>query len=851
MYILGTKIVRKLCTILNFKVFLYTFVKNLIYNVMRLLTTFILFVIASFSNLSAQVTITSEHKAAAEELLNQMTLSEKIGLIGSEKSFYTRAIPRLGIPQIRMADGPQGVRNNTQSTMYPCGILTASTWSRELAERLGHGLGQDAKARGVSILLGPGVNIYRAPMCGRNFEYFGEDPYLTGETAKHYILGVQSEGVMATVKHFAANNQEWSRHHASSDVDERTMHEIYFPAFRKAVQEAGVGSVMNSYNPIFGVHATENRWLNFDVLRDQWGFEGILMSDWTSVYSTSGALTNGIDLECPKAVYFTEEKILPLLENGVVTIEDIDNKVRNILQTLIAFGMLDTPRQDTSIELDNQLSKSIALDIARQGVVLLKNESNILPVKKGKILILGPNADRVPTGGGSGFVHPYSTVSVYEGLKQVKGDKNLRFLSEDDLYVNILDDVYTDSTFTTRGFTAKYFRTVRPEGNPFRQQVDTVITHYWKYGSPFPGMPDDKFSVVWTGCWKAPRTGVVRFSMGGDDGYRVIVDEKNLGGDWGNHSYNKRDIFFPAEEGKVYNLKFEFFDSAGEATVTLVAGQMDDVKLAKSVSEVDKVIFCGGFDSSIEGEGFDRSFELPSGQRRMINQLTLMSDNVIVVLNAGGGVDFNGWSEKVKGVLMAWYPGQEGGTALAEIISGKISPSGKLPISIENEWKDNPVYDSYYDRRNVPHKRVEYKEGVFVGYRGYDKRGIAPRYPFGFGLSYTTFSYSNLKLNKIASDKVTVEYDVTNTGKMDAWETTQIYVTDEESSVPRPKKELKGYEKVFVKRGETVHVSTVLDLEAFSFYDIITKRFVVEPGDFIISVGPSSAELPLTAKVTL
>lgn len=248
----------------------------------------------------------------AQELVSKMTLEEKCDYIGAATSFVLRGVDRLGIPEIRMADGPQGIRNNTTSTLYPSGILTAATFNRELAERLGHGLGKDAKARGVAILLGPGVNIYRAPMNGRNFEYFGEDPYLSSEVAEHYIEGVQAEGVIATVKHFAANNQEWSRHHASSDVDERTLHEIYFPAFRKAVEKAHVGAVMDSYNPVFGVHATENAYMNIEVLRNMWGFDGILMSDWTSVYSTSGAVNGGLDLECPKGVYFTKERIMPL-----------------------------------------------------------------------------------------------------------------------------------------------------------------------------------------------------------------------------------------------------------------------------------------------------------------------------------------------------------------------------------------------------------------------------------------------------------------------------------------------------------------------------------------------------------
>lgn len=813
-----------------------------------LITTFLIMISGS---LFAQVVINAEHRAVAEAIASKMTLSEKIGLIAGEKSFYTRAYPDLGIPQIRMADGPQGIRNNTQSTMYPSGVLTASTWNRSLVEELGHGLGRDAKARGVSILLGPGVNIYRAPMCGRSYEYFGEDPYLAGETAKHYIIGVQSEGVIATVKHFAANNQEWSRHHASSDVDERTLHEIYFPAFRKSVQEAGVGAVMNSYNPLFGVHATENGWLNIDVLRDQWGFKGILMSDWTSVYSTSGAANNGLDLECPKAVYFTEEKLIPLIEAGVVCEEAITEKVVHILQTFIAFDMLDTPRQDTTIALDNVQSKAVALELARQGAVLLKNEGRLLPVKKGKALVMGPNADRVPTGGGSGFVHPYSTVSLYEGLKKLRGEKNVKLLTDDELFVNIVDEVFTDSTFAVRGFKAEYYASVKPVGKPFKVQVDSALTHYWKYGSPFKGLPDDKFSVVWTGCWKAPKDGLVRFSMGGDDGYRVSVDGRVLGGDWGNHSYSSRDVFFTAEAGRMYTVKYEFFDNAGEATAIFSAGQMDMNKLESSVEESDNVIFCGGFDSSTEGEGFDRPFRLPSGQLKVMNMLSELTDRLVVVLNAGGGVDFNGWSENVNAVLMAWYPGQEGGAALAEIISGKISPSGKLPISMENVWEDNPVHDSYYDSRNVPHKRIEYKEGVFVGYRGYDRNGIAPRYPFGFGMSYTTFSYSGLEVEKMDGDIVNVSFDITNTGKMDAWETAQVYVSDKTASVPRPVKELKGYDKVYIPKGKTVRVSVDLDSEAFSFYDVKTHGFVIEPGDFTIYVGPSSAELPLKADVTL
>lgn len=793
------------------------------------------------------VRITEVHKARAAELVSRMTLEEKIDYIASVKSFLLRPVERLGIPEIKLADGPQGIRNNTKSTLYPSGILTAATFNRELANRLGHSLGQDAKARGVAVLLGPGVNIYRAPQCGRNYEYMGEDPFLTSETAKQYILGVQAEGVLATIKHFVANNQlEHVRHSVSSDVDERTLNEIYFPAFRKAVQEAGVASVMDSYNLVWGCHSTENPWLNIEVLRNQWGFEGIVMSDWTSVYSTLGAANGGLDLECPKGVYFTREKLLPLIESGAVSEKTIDEKVQHLLQTFIAFGLLDRPMKDESIPLDNPQSRNTALDIAREGLVLLENRDGCLPVSvKSKVLVMGPNAVDIPTGGGSGFVTPYSTVSVYEGMKTVHGEKKVSLLSDDALYRNILSWVYTDDSFSVKGFKADYYCKNRPEGEIFKTMVEETPTHYWKYDSPFKGMPADGFSVVWNGVFKAEMSGKVRVKMTGDDGYRLFVDGKNVGGHWSNHSLSSRSVFFDIEKGKTYSLRFEFFDNAGEGTVVFDAGVMDEEKLFKALSSATDVVFCAGFNSSSEGEGFDRPFSMPKDQTDLINLVASHHDKVSVVVNAGGGIDFNGWSENVGSVLMAWYPGQEGGKAIAEVITGRISPSGRLPISIENKWKDNPVCDSYYDRN----KRVTYTEGVFVGYRGYAKSGIAPKYPFGYGLSYGNFSYDSLKIEKIGENMAKVSFVVTNNGRMDAAEVAQIYVGDNEASVRRPVIELKAYEKIFLGKGESKKVSVILDEEAFSFFDVASKKFVVEPGTFTVYVGHSSGELPLKGEI--
>lgn len=422
----------------------------------------------AFVSSAAAQPIPPQAKERAAELVGQMTLDEKIDYIGGYNEFYIRAVPRLGIPEIRMADGPQGVRNNTRSTMFPCGVAAAATWDRALVRDMGRGLGQDARARGVHIMLGPGVNIYRSPLCGRNFEYFGEDPYLASETAVQYIEGMQSEGVMATIKHFAGNNQEWDRHQVSSDIDERTLHEIYLPAFRKAVEQAGVGAVMSSYNLVNGQHATENEQLAVDILRGMWGFEGIFMSDWNATYSAEGAANRGLDLEMPSARFMNARNLRPLIESGVVSERTIDLKCQHILQTLIAFGFLDRQQLDPAIPECNPFSDAAALDVARGGVVLLKNDGAFLPLTKQRdIVVLGPNSGNIPTGGGSGFVHPFSTVSVGEGMQMMGKKYRVTVLgnlpSASDMAAQGM--VYTSADCKTPGLRGEYFANKRFEGN--------------------------------------------------------------------------------------------------------------------------------------------------------------------------------------------------------------------------------------------------------------------------------------------------------------------------------------------------------------------------------------------------
>lgn len=646
-------------------------------------------------SLKAQAVIGPEHQERAAALVQQMTLDEKISLIaGYQDGFHTAPVERLGISEIRMADGPQGVRNNTKSTLFACGVAAAASWNPSLVREMGVALGQDSRARGVHILLGPGVNICRSPLCGRNFEYFGEDPFLAAETAVAYIEGVQSQGVMATVKHFALNNQEYNRHHVNSVADERTINEIYFPAFRAAVERAHVGSVMTSYNPVNGVHSAENAYLIGQTLRGKWNFQGFTMSDWTSTYTPLLMVQDGVDLEMPRAFCYTAETLKPLLERGVITEKQIDDKVCRILQTYIAFGFLDRPQLDSSIPEDNPYSREVAYRLACESIVLLKNDG-ILPLKKNRrIALSGPGAEVIPCGGGSGAVDPLYMVSLKEGLQLL--------------------------------------------GARFSEKADVEI-------------------------------------------------------------------------------------------VAL------------------------GFDKTTEKENHDRTFALPEGQETFVEEALARGRKVILIVNAGGAVDLSRIEGRVSAILWAWYPGQEGGKALTEILYGKVNPSGRLPVSFPRALEDNPAQPYYapsepYNKRGHTVVPTTYAEGIFTGYRGYGE--TAPLYPFGFGLGYTDFSYSELTVTP-AGDGFDVRLEVRNSGNRDGSETVQIYVHEENPCVPRPVRELKGFCKVSIPKGQARTVTVHLPREAFAYYDSDSHGWVVNPGAFTIEAGASAADIRTAIPVVL
>ena len=811
---------------------------------------------------SARAADNSQVEKRVEALLSQMTIEEKITLIGGTKDFYTKPIARLGIPSFRMSDGPMGVHDYGPTTAYPAGIALAASWDVDLAKRVGIAMGNDARARGVHFILGPAMNIYRAPMCGRNFEYFGEDPFLASRMAVGVIAGIQGQDVIATAKHFAANNQEFDRYNVSSDVDERTLREIYLPAFEASVKEAKVGAVMNSYNPLNGVHTTQNSHLNNEILKKEWGFDGILMSDWDSTHDGIAAANGGLDLEMPSPTFMNQATLLPAIKAGQVSEATIDDKVRRILRKAIEFGFFDRPQLDSDIPLYNEQSRAIALEEARSGMVLLKNSGNILPLDKNRIrtiAVVGPNAfPSVPGGGGSSQTQPFNSVSFLEGISHYAGDRVRVLYAED---VPPLDEVFDNADFRTAaqggesGLRGEYFSNENLQGNPVLSRTDKHINFIWESGSFAPNEPTDHFSARWSGVFVPKQTGDYKFVSSSDDGVRLYLDDEAVINDWQSHAETLDTYTKRLEAGHIYKIRFEYFEFVGGATARfgVISAEAGIGRQTKALAaKVDVVIVCVGFSPASEGEGADRTFQLPGGQDELIRQMVAVNKNTIVVLTAGGNIDMTRWIDSIQGLIHAWYPGQEGGTALAQVLFGDYSPSGKLPVSFERKWEDSATYNSYYPKNGE--KRVAYSEGIFLGYRHFDRSTTKPLFPFGFGLSYTTFAYSGLKVAPSSGDlagPVTVSFDVRNSGSREAYEVAQVYVGDDHASVPRPVKELKGFARVLLKPGETRRVDIPLDRRAFSFYDVRKGEWSAEPGRFSILVGGSSSDTPLHGTFTL
>ncbi len=841
-----------------------------------------LFLLAAPAILFAQVphSLTPAEKQRVDEIVSKMTPEQKLDYIGGT-GFATRAVPSVNLPAFEMSDGPFGTRSNAgfPSTTYAAGIGLAASWDRDLAAKVGAGIGRDARARGVHYMLGPGVNIYRSPRNGRNFEYFGEDPFLTGNIATAYITGMQEQGVSATVKHYLGNNSEFLRHDSDSILEERALHEIYLPAFEMAVKQGHVGAVMDSYNLIDGEHATQNARFNIDILRKDWGFENTLMSDWVATYDGVAAANGGLDLEMPNAAFMNSKNLVPAMQAGTVSQAVIDDKVRHILTTAAKFGWLDRVQTDSSISYLDPRNRQTALDSARESAVLLKNEGGILPLDKTRIksiLVVGPDAyPGTPVGGGSAGVKPFHQVSAVEGLADaLQGHATVYY----DRAIPELNDIAHSTKYMTEaqggkpGVTLESFKNGTLEGTPAAKATVMSISGKGLDIASLVADPEalqealasmsakpQATSRRFTGYFTPPVAGkyaLILEGSGEGSGNRVFVDGKQVFDNWEFPKSYEAHMTLELSAGphKVVVEDKQNGPFGGKLLFGIAEEEQGLVsKRAKELAaKVDAVVVMAGYLPTEESEGGDRTFGLPYGQHRMISDLHAINKNVIVSITSGGGVDTSAWFSDAPVLLETWYAGQEGGKALAEILLGDVNPSGHLPATFEKKAEDNPTYANYYPAPGT--KKVEYKEGIFVGYRGYEKNKVEPLFPFGFGLSYTTFKFANLKVvpKAVGADpSVMVNFDITNTGNRKGADVAQVYVGETMPKVERPAQELKGFERVELMPGETKHVSVPLNARSFAYWDAAGKKWTIDPGKFTVHVGDSVKATPLTGSVEL
>ena len=812
-------------------------------------------------------------EAKAQAMVAKLTLDEKIELLGGIDSMYTHAVPGIDLPRFKMSDASVGVRTWGPTTAYAGGVALAASWDPELARKLGAALGQDARARNVNFLLGPGVNIARSPIGGRNFEYLSEDPFLNSILVVPFIEGVQSQGVIATVKHYALNDQEYNRHNVNVEVDERTMREIYLPAFEAAVTKGQVDAVMNSYNLINGVHATQNEFLNLKVLKGEWGFKGILMSDWDATYDSVGAANNGLDLEMPSPRFMNADALLTAVKDGSVKESTIDDKVLRLFRTVLRYGFLDHPQFDPADSTYSVANRAIALDGARESITLLKNEGGLLPLDPAKIktiAVIGPDAyPAVPGGGGSSEAQAFEPVSTLTGIANLLGpDVHVLYSRGLPQMDEVFRKTQWDGAIELAAYPNREF-TGKPETITIQNITDGI-----RVGRQHEAQSSQSYR--YTARYKAAKTGKYVFlahSGGWDsDNFNLSVDGKAIPFPPHAEGQAPQSATLDLTAGQAISVVVDYLPHESAPHLGLgIAYEQDlitaDVKTFAAAADV--VVVAVGFDPKSEGEGHDRSFALPWGQDALIEAVAKANPHTIVTLTGGGGMDVRPWLDKVPALLHTWYPGQEGGTAIAEVLFGKHNPEGKLPVSFDRSWEENPSAPYYFPIKGAdktlhviePGKApvdyiiptVKYQDGLMVGYRYWTTTGKHPLYPFGFGLSYTTFSFSKLDVPEIAASGVTVpvSFDVTNTGSVAGAEVAQLYVSDPSAKATRPERELKGFEKVRLAPGETKHVTLNLDARAFSYWDTAAHKWTIDPGKFVIRVGDSSENTPLSAELTL
>ena len=795
-----------------------------------------------------------------ESLLRQMTLEEKVRMLfGGEEPGVSQlpGVPRLGIPSMLPSDGPRGM-TAAEGTALPSGIGLASSWDASLFQAVGKVIGQESRAAGKTMVFAPVLNIERDPLSGRFFENLTEDPYLNGQLAASIVRGIQSVCVAACVKHFVANNREWNRDWYMSNVDERTLEEIYLPGFKAAVQQGGAWAVMTAANGLNGELACQNHWLLSTTLKDQWGFDGLVLTDYNRARGTEKAAFAGLDVSMPWSNWKTESFGKPLLDEvttGKIPLSLIDDKVRRILRVMQRVGLLDGVDPHTGGSVNTPEHQAVARRAAEESLVLLKNNANILPLSMGTlrhVIVLGPNADRHlcdgGLGGSSGVRPPYE-VTALEGLKKRLGADKVEYLSIDEGgEFEAIDRRFLKTKSGRPGVDAKYFN----DGTetPVLERMEPSIDANWEMRSPDPTIVhSDDFGAQYDAVLTPPLSGYYTIRLSGQNSATLYLNGQPFLTNHAADGFHSTSLGIHLDAGGAYPLRVSYHAEVGDAALHLewslprTSEQLDAEvrKASPKLRSADAVIFVGGWNHGLDTEGLDRqNMDFPKGQGELIRKIARLNSHTIVVLYHGSPFTVSGWIQTVPAVLDAWYPGMEGGTAIAEALLGDINPAGKLTFSWPKQLRDSPTYSiGTADKDNV-----NYKEGVFVGYRYFDSRDVAPQFPFGFGLSYSKFSYSGMTIAHSAQG-FHVSLNVKNVSARAGVQIVQLYVAPPKSTVPRPVHELRGFRRLSLEPGEIGQVSFDLDSTSFRHWDTETHSWRNDPGEYVIQVGDSSRNLSL------
>ncbi|MEX6664661.1 glycoside hydrolase family 3 C-terminal domain-containing protein [Pseudomonas sp. W2-17] len=826
-------------------------------------------------------------EARVSSILDNMNQSEKINFTRVNDGHMIPSLLKWGIKGTVAYDSSMGVHvnNATFGAQYPSQSALAATWSINRAKEFGLAIAYETRISGGQQMLSPGVNLYRTPYNGRSAEYAsGEDPFIGAVLAPAVVNGIQAQGIQASGKHYLANEQEANRQAVNVVVDERTLRELYLPGFESMVKNANVASIMCGFNKINGDYACENHHLITDVLKGEWGYQGTVISDFNAIHDAFKGAWAGTDIDMPSGLQFTEANLMPYVWSGQLSQNVIDDKVKRNLRAIVSYDFQEN--LNTAKTLDHpEYGQRASLNTARESIVLLRNEKTsagkpLLPLARdAKIAVIGDWAYQAPASPfGTANSPPNSYVTELSGLQQLASSSaNVTYLSELSLNPKAsawFQPAVGSNNVNNAGVKAEYFANTSFSGSPAVTRVEPGVNLNWTTGtnetnagttavsgfSPNPGA----FSARYTATIKPTVSGAQVFKVRADGPYKLWVnDELVLQSDGAPYSADVVNALTTSGKtaalvaGKSYSVKLEYQRIQGNfipalGGVTGVQMSWAALRPPKDLSKYDAVVIATGSNYEHEGEGSDHGFELPDQQAELISFVTKANPNTIVVMHGGGSMDMQPWANKVGASLQAWFPGQQGGQALAEILFGKVNPSGKLPITIDKKIEDNPSYASYPDpaayRGDNALTEMTYSEGLYMGYRGYDKKHAKPLYPFGYGLSYTTFGYSDLKLstNVMApGSTVDVTFKVTNTGDKSGFEVAQLYVHPNNPAVDRPEKELKGFTKVYLQPGESKTVSIPIDSRSLAYYVEKTDSWDVDAGKFKILVGPDSEDLPL------